>query len=64
MLAAYAILVLGNVVPKAPSNIAPDKIQAIQAMSFELCLRMYTEADTVEGGEGGAAATRPLFLSK
>ena len=36
MLAAYAILVLcNNVVPEAPSNIAPEKIQAIQAMSFE-----------------------------
>ena len=38
MLAAYAILVLCNVVPEAPSNIAQDKIQA---MSFELCLHMY-----------------------
>ena len=35
MLAAYAILVLCIVVPEAPSNIAPEKIQAIQAMSFE-----------------------------
>ena len=35
MLGAYAILVLCNVVPEAPSNIAQEKIQAIQAMSFE-----------------------------
>ena len=41
MLAAYAILVLCNVVPEAPNNIAQDKTQAIQAMSFEFCLHMY-----------------------
>ena len=41
MLAAYAILVLCNVVPESPSNIAQDKIQAIQGMSFELYLHMY-----------------------
>ena len=35
MLPTYAILVLCNVVPEAPSNIAQEKIQAIQAMSFE-----------------------------
>ena len=35
MLAAYVILVLCNVVPEAPSNIAQEKIQAIQAMLFE-----------------------------
>ena len=35
MLAAYAILVLGNVVPEAPSNIAQEKIQAMQAISSE-----------------------------
>ena len=35
MLAAYAIFVLWNVVPEAPSNIAQEKIQAIQAMSFK-----------------------------
>ena len=34
-LAAYAILVLCNVVPEAPSNIAQDKIQAMQAISTE-----------------------------
>ena len=35
MLAAYAIFVLWNVVPEAPSNIAQEKIQAIQAMPFK-----------------------------
>ena len=35
VLPTYAILVLCNVVPEAPSNIAQEKIQAIQAMSFE-----------------------------
>ena len=35
MLAAYAILVLYNVVPKAPSNIAQETIQAMQAISSE-----------------------------
>ena len=35
MLMAYAILVLCNVVPEAPSNIAHEKIQVIQAMLFE-----------------------------
>ena len=32
---AYAILVLCNVAPEAPSNIAQKKIQVIQAMLFE-----------------------------
>ena len=35
MLMAYAILVLCNVVPEAPSNISQEKIQAIQGISFE-----------------------------
>ena len=35
MLAVYAIFALWNVVPEAPSNIAQEKIQAIQAMSFK-----------------------------
>ena len=35
MLAAYAILVLCNIIPEAPSNIEQNKIQAIQAMSVE-----------------------------
>ena len=35
MLAAHAILVLCNVVPEAPSNIAQEKNQAIQTMLFE-----------------------------
>ena len=35
MLAAYAMLVLSNVVPEAPSNIAQERNQAIQAMLFE-----------------------------
>ena len=35
MLAAYAILVLCNVIPEVPSNIAQEKIQAILAMPFE-----------------------------
>ena len=45
MLAVYAIFALWNVVPEAPSNIAQEKIQAIQAMSFNnnwsLSLHMY-----------------------
>ena len=32
MLAAYAILVLCNVVPEAPSNMAQEKIQAMQSI--------------------------------
>ena len=44
MLAAYAILVLCNVVPEAPSNIAQEKNQAIQTMSFEQDLvTLFTE---------------------
>ena len=35
MLGAYAILVLCNVAPEPLSNIAQEKILAIQAMSFE-----------------------------
>ena len=34
MLAAYAIFVLCDVVQEAPSNIAQEKTQSIQAMSF------------------------------
>ena len=35
MLTAYAILVLCNVVPQAPSNISQEKNHAIQGMLFE-----------------------------
>ena len=35
MLVAYAILVLCNAVPEAPSNTAQEKIQAIQTMLSE-----------------------------
>ena len=35
ILVAYAILVVCNVVPEAPSNIAQKKIQTVQAMLFE-----------------------------
>ena len=40
MLTAYAILVLCNVVPEAPSNISQEKNQAIQGMLFEQHLIM------------------------
>ena len=35
MLAAYVILVLYNVVPRRQGTLQREKIQAIQAMSFE-----------------------------
>ena len=35
ILVDYAILVLCNILPEAPSNTAQEKNQAIQAMSFE-----------------------------
>ena len=57
MLAACAILVLCNVVAEAPSNIAQENIQAIQAMSFEqnlvtfftyLCIRSFTSKKNIK----------------
>ena len=42
MLAAYAILALCIAVSEAPSNIAQEKTQAIQAMLFEHLVNLFT----------------------